>query len=128
MLTEEQKKQWIHQIEEEEKEEWEQFYTGINREIRKIRVSKDIGVADLGNLADMDASHIYKIESNKKHTGLISLVRIARGLGVSVDDLLPIETESPEVRKIKSILNSCDREQLKEINKYLDERYGRKGE
>lgn len=120
------KKEQIARIEAEEKEEWNDFYNGISKRISEVRIEKNLGVADLGDKADIDASHIYRVEKNKKHAGLISLVKIARGLGVSVDDLLPTQTESEEVHKIKQILSSCDSHQLKEINKYLDKKYGRK--
>lgn len=101
------------------------FFKGISREIKETRLAKDMGVAELGNMADMDVSHIYSLESNRRHVGLVSLVKIAKGLGVSVDDLLPVDTESAEMKKIKAILNSCDSTQLGEINRYLDEKYGK---
>lgn len=126
MFQGDEKRRQIARIEAEEKEEWNNFYNGISRRISEVRLKKNIGVADLGDKADIDASHIYRVEKNQKHAGLISLVKIARGLGVSVDDLLPVETESAETKKIKRILNECNPTQLKEINKYLDRKYGRK--
>lgn len=126
MFQGDEKRRQIARIEAEEKEEWNNFYNGISRRISEVRLEKNIGVADLGDKADIDASHIYRVEKNQKHAGLISLVKIARGLGVSVDDLLPVETESAETKKIKRILNECNPTQLKEINKYLDRKYGRK--
>ena len=126
MFQGDKKREQIARIEAEEKEEWNSFYNGISRRISEVRLEKNIGVADLGDKANIDASHIYRVEKNQKHAGLISLVKIARGLGVSVDDLLPIETESEEAREIKRILNECSKAQLKEINTYLDQKYGRK--
>lgn len=126
MFQGDEKRKQIAKIEAAEKEEWNDFYNGISKRISEVRLEKNIGVADLGDKADIDASHIYRVEKNQKHAGLISLVKIARGLGVSVDDLLPIETESEETKRIKHILNECNPTQLREINKYLDQKYGRK--
>jgi transcriptional regulator with XRE-family HTH domain len=67
----------------------------LGRRIRRLRLMAEIKQADLAKAADISAETMNRIEKGSANCRVDTLARIARRLGVSVDELVPeIGTES----------------------------------
>ena len=63
--------------------------SSINKNLRKLRGVKGLSQEKLARLADVANNTIIKIEAGKnKNPTLETLRKIAKALGVSVDDLI----------------------------------------
>lgn len=60
----------------------------VGRSIRARRLELDISQEALANLADIDRSHMGKIERGERNVTLLNLVKIARALSCRPSDLL----------------------------------------
>ena len=60
----------------------------IGRRIKEIRSSKNLTQAELAEQANVSAPYISHIETETKQVSLITLIRIANALEVTVDTLL----------------------------------------
>ena len=56
--------------------------------IRRIRLAKDMTQGDLCRKLGLDRAYMSNVESGKKNPTLSTIERIAKGLGVSMDELL----------------------------------------
>lgn len=108
------------------KQEIKNFNFSVAKNIHSIRLKRRISVHELSVLSGINACHIYRIEKNEKHVGLDSIVKLANGLGVSVEDLMPWDTEDDLIKSIKFILYGCSQRELKEIRSYLKANYEHK--
>lgn len=126
MLKSEKKEKYIFQpLRLDKNYESKNINFNIAKNVHTIRLKKRITVQQLSAASGINACHIYRIEKNEKHVGLEGIVKLANGLGVSIDDLIPFEeTENKSIRKIKNILYGCNHKELKEIQAYLEENYG----
>jgi len=59
----------------------------LGEKIKKIREAKGISQEKLAQLAEITVSTVYKIEKDKINPSFAVVVRIAKGLGVSVGEL-----------------------------------------
>jgi len=55
--------------------------------LRRIRKEKNLSMEALANLAEIELSQIYRIETGKINPKLITLLRIAKALEVSPKEL-----------------------------------------
>ncbi len=69
----------------------DKLYEDIACSIYAIRHQKKISMAELSRRTDLDLRTLYKIESEKKCISLTNLIKIAFGLGCSLDDLINIK-------------------------------------
>lgn len=69
-----------------------QSLVDLGNNIRTIRIKKGHTMRTLAGLADMDKTHILKIEHGETDPKFTTLCRIAGALGVSVHDLIPSQT------------------------------------
>ncbi|AOJ39085.1 MULTISPECIES: helix-turn-helix domain-containing protein [Burkholderia] len=60
----------------------------VGRSIRARRLELDISQEALANIADIDRSHMGKIERGERNVTLLNLVKIARALSCRPSDLL----------------------------------------
>ncbi len=60
----------------------------VGRAIRKVRVLKDISQEQLANEAGIDRSYMGGVERGEHNLTIISLKKIARGLGTTCAELL----------------------------------------
>ena len=63
-------------------------YIAIGKRIRQYRLLKHLTQENISNATDLAASYISNIENGSTKVGLMSLIRIARALDVSMDQLL----------------------------------------
>lgn len=69
------------------------------RQIRKLRKEKGFSQEDFANLIDMNRGYYGTVERGEANVTAINLLRIARGLGVSPNDLFPLETYQRQKQK-----------------------------
>ncbi|ALC58371.1 helix-turn-helix domain-containing protein [Burkholderia pseudomallei] len=60
----------------------------VGRSIRARRLELDISQEALANIANIDRSHMGKIERGERNVTLLNLVKIARALSCRPSDLL----------------------------------------
>lgn len=84
------------------KDEWEAaraaYLEGFAANIKRIRDEKGLSQLDLERAANLHRTGIWRIESGKVEPRLIALHALAKGLGVTIDDLVAGLTV-PEERK-----------------------------
>lgn len=56
--------------------------------IRRLRLSRGWSQADLARRSDVSQPTVQRIEAGAPHPSVVNVVRIARALGVSVEDLM----------------------------------------
>jgi len=72
----------------------------VRRRLRELRHDQALTLQQVAERADLDVSTLSRLESGKRRLALDHLPALARGLGVSVDALLGVETpEDPRVRE-----------------------------
>ncbi len=55
---------------------------------RRIRISKGISQEELALLAEVDRSYMGRVERGENNAAMLTLARIARGLGISIAKLM----------------------------------------
>ena len=65
----------------------------IGRNIKKIRIAKNISQGQLAHLTNLHQSQVYRFEKGKQPTNTIHLEKISIALGVPVIELLKTDPE-----------------------------------
>lgn len=65
----------------------------VGERIRALRKQRGLSQYQLAKAAQVSQGLIWQLEANRKGPGLRTLVRIARALSVSLDQLLPVVSE-----------------------------------
>jgi XRE family transcriptional regulator, regulator of sulfur utilization len=99
----------------------------LGERIRFLRKEKNLSQERLGELSDIHTNYIGAIERGEKNVTVESLFKVARGLGVSMDELFrhlePMDKED-EINKIIDLLSNRPSEDkamvLKLISNILD--------
>ena len=60
----------------------------IIENIRKKRLEKGLSLLNLANMVEISHSHLYYIESKRVIPSIDVLVKISKGLGINVKELL----------------------------------------
>ena len=60
----------------------------LGENIRRIRLEKDMTQGDLCRKLEVDRAYMSNIESGKKNPTLSTIERIAKALGVTINELL----------------------------------------
>lgn len=60
----------------------------LGQRIRDIRLKRGVTQEELAHRADLDYSYVNQIENGKRNPSLDAISRIARALGVSIQDLV----------------------------------------
>jgi len=61
----------------------------LGKKIKLVRVEKDMSQSDLAQAANIDSSHVGKIERGQLNITVVTLFRLAVALGCSPSVLLP---------------------------------------
>lgn len=89
----------------------------IGVRIRQLRRERKLSQEDLGYKSDLHYTHIGAIERGEKNWSIDTLVKVAKGLKVTVNDLLVLPSKPEDIKKLKKILtteiNECSPEALK---------------
>ena len=75
----------------------EQLVINVGRKIHELREQRGLTLRQLGELADVSASTIQKIEKNQISPSLGTVFRIAKGLEITIESLLNARAEVRDV-------------------------------
>lgn len=59
----------------------------FGKRIRQLRLERDLTQEELSNKCGLDMSYIGRIERGEQSSALVTISALAKGLGVSVEDL-----------------------------------------
>lgn len=68
-----------------------QFLMEVSRRISEERKKRGISIMQLAEIANVSASHIFKVEAAQCEIGLKALLKISKALGVKPEEFLPEE-------------------------------------
>ena len=60
----------------------------LGKNIKNIRLSKDMSQGDICRITGMDRAYISRVEGGQKNPTILNLDKIAKALKVSVDELI----------------------------------------
>ena len=60
----------------------------LGENLRKLRLKKNMSQVDLANALNVDRAYISNVENGKQNLTLSTMEKVAKVLGVSVDQLL----------------------------------------
>ena len=82
-------------------------YVLIGKRIKETRSQMKLSQAALAEMAGLSARYISHIETARKKASLLSLVRIANAVGISVDEILYyIQRSSTLLRSVEKFMLS----------------------
>lgn len=64
--------------------------------IRKLREARQLSLEELAHLSDLSFRGLIYIEHGRRNAGVLTLLKIAEGLGVSPQDLFDDEVREPQ--------------------------------
>jgi transcriptional regulator with XRE-family HTH domain len=73
----------------------------VGNRIRQLRKGKGLSQEDLGDKSDLHYTHIGAIERGEKNWSIDTLVKVAEGLNVTVNDLLVLPSKPADIRNLK---------------------------
>lgn len=66
----------------------EKLLKGFGYQVRKIRLSKNMTLEGLADSAGIEYSQVIRVEAGKVNTTISTIEAIAKGLGVSLSELM----------------------------------------
>lgn len=93
-------------------------YVSIGHRIREIRKAKRLSQATLAEISDVEPSYISHIERGATKASLITLIRIANALEVTLDELVYgslVKSSHISVGLIDRLLSDCTPDEIKAI-------------
>lgn len=68
--------------------EKEEILNTFGKNLRKLRLEKGIKTTELANLCEMERHHVNRYESGEINPTLYAIIKMARAMDVSLDELL----------------------------------------
>ena len=93
-------------------------YKAIGKRIKIARINAELTQEKLADLVDLSPSHMSNIETGTTKVSLVSIVKIANALSVTVDDLLCDNLQHCRVqfeKDIQQLLDSCNTYEIRMI-------------
>ncbi len=78
----------------------------VGDRIRQLRKEKRLSQEELGDKSDLHYTHIGAIERGEKNWSIDTLVKVAVGLNVTVNDLLVLPPKPADIRNLKKAIIS----------------------
>ena len=101
------------------------FARQLGKRVRKIRLERDMTQAQLAGLANVGANYVPRLERGEMVPSVENTCRIARALGVTVDELCGRSRgEVVDVTQLVRRLKSSDVDALKRVVDVLAEVMG----
>ena len=94
-------------------------YTKIGRKIQKLRNMQSLTQAYVAGLADISLSHMSNIETAKTKPSLVTLSRISRILGCTVDELVFDDEITLRFKQLK-VLGISDEFEIRVFEDFVD--------
>lgn len=98
--------------------------TDVGGAIRKYRLAADLSQADLSQKTGISVKFISEVEQGKKNVSVISLVKIAEALNITILDLFYISYRSNRrtlKNEIDTLLNDFSEKELEAVRNILNE-------
>ena len=73
----------------------------VGERIRELRKGRDLSQEELGWKSDLHYTHIGAIERAEKNWSIDTLVKVAEGLNVTVNDLLILPLKPEDIKSMK---------------------------
>ncbi len=77
----------------------EELLRRVGARIRDLRRAGNLSLETLGEKADLHPTHLSAVERGQRNPSLVSLAKIARGLGVDIASLLDVGHRSRAAAK-----------------------------
>lgn len=74
--------------------------------IRQLRKQRKLSQEELGYKSGLHYTHIGAIERGEKNWSIDTLVKVAGGLNVTINDLLVLPSKPEEIKKLKKVIRS----------------------
>jgi transcriptional regulator with XRE-family HTH domain len=68
----------------------EKYFKALGLKIEKLREQRGIDQSQFSVDCEVGRTQLYKIENGKTNPRLLTLLKIAKGLGISISDLLNV--------------------------------------
>lgn len=94
-------------------------YTKIGRKIQKLRNMQSLTQAYVAGLADISLSHMSDIETAKTKPSLVTLSRISRILGCTLDELVFDDEITLRFKQLK-VLGISDEFEIRVFEDFVD--------
>ena len=94
-------------------------YTKIGRKIQKLRNMQSLTQAYVAGLADISLSHMSNIETAKTKPSLVTLSRISRILGCTLDELVFDDEITLRFKQLK-VLGISDESEIRVFEDFVD--------
>ena len=98
-------------------------YKAIGKRIKIARIKADMTQERLAEMIELSPTHLSNIETGATRVSLPTIIAIANGLTVSVDDLLcdnVIKSKVQFEKDISSLLDDCDDYEIRIIKDLLE--------
>ena len=82
----------------------EDFKKLVGDRIRQIRKEKGLSQEELGYKSDLHYTHIGAIERAEKNWSIDTLIKVANGLNVTVNELLVFPSKPEDIRILKKAI------------------------
>ncbi len=60
----------------------------LGKKLKRIRTAKGISQGEIGRILGVDKGFVSNIENGKTNTTLATIAKLAKAIGVSIDELL----------------------------------------
>lgn len=93
----------------------------VGDRIRQLRKVRKLSQEELGYKSDLHYTHIGAIERGEKNWSIDTLVKVAGGLNVTVNDLLVLPSKPEEIKKLKKTIATEINESSAEVLKIFSD-------
>jgi transcriptional regulator with XRE-family HTH domain len=93
----------------------------IGERIRKLRKERGLSQEELGWKSNLHYTHIGAIERGEKNWSIDTLVKVAGGLNVTVNDLLTLPSKPEDIKNLKKAIIAEINESSPEALKILSD-------
>jgi transcriptional regulator with XRE-family HTH domain len=76
----------------------------VGDRIRQLRKERRLSQEELGDGSDLHYTHIGSIERGEKNWSIDTLVKVAGGLNVTVNDLLVLPSKPEDIKNLKKAI------------------------
>ena len=99
----------------------------IGKRIRDLRKQRGLSQEELGWKAELHFTYIGAVERGERNCSIITLEKIAKGLGINIKDFFDIPFHKTDIKKLKkeitnqiNLLSPQTLTLLKEMLKHID--------
>ncbi len=93
----------------------------VGDRIRQLRKQRKLSQEELGYKSDLHYTHIGAIERGEKNWSIDTLVKVAGGLNVTINDLLVLPSKPEEIKKLKKAITKEINESSPEVLKIFSD-------